>query len=186
MTKPRGVRSILGGRARNLWRKQGRPSAQPTAQPVAGRFVIGGRARTLCRNQWQAVSFSAAEHATHGASNSRPFYSRRPNAQPTLWRSQWQAVRLSAAERAPYGATNGRPFYYRRPSAQAMVQPVAGRFILGGAKPDTCSPFWLTVKPKLRAVFVISCAAYLGLIVPSWRPSCVLELTRAAPFPSAY
>ena len=52
------------------------------AQPVGGRFIFGGRGCNLWLNQYEAVSFSTAEGATYGATYERPFYFRRPRAQP--------------------------------------------------------------------------------------------------------
>ena len=60
--------------------------AQPMAHPMGGRLILGGRGRNLWRNlwrtQWETVLFSAAERATHGATNRRQLYFRRPSAQP--------------------------------------------------------------------------------------------------------
>ena len=38
---------------------------------MGGRVILGGRGRNLWRTQWEAVLFSAAEGATHGATNGR-------------------------------------------------------------------------------------------------------------------
>ena len=101
------------------------------AQPIGGRFIFGGRGRNLWRNQWEAVSFSAAEGAIFGATNKRQFYTLGGRGR-NIWRHQQEAFSLSAAEGATYGATNGRHAYFRRPRAQAMAQPIGSRFILGG------------------------------------------------------
>ena len=52
------------------------------AQPIGGSVILGGRGRNLWRNQQEAVLCSAAEGATHGATNRRQLYSGRPRAQP--------------------------------------------------------------------------------------------------------
>ena len=52
------------------------------AQPIGGRFIFGSRGRNLWRNQWEDVLVAAAKGATYGATNRRPFYFRRPRAQP--------------------------------------------------------------------------------------------------------
>ena len=59
-----------------------RPSAQPTEQTIRGTLILGGRTRNVWRNQWEAVFLSAPERATCGATNARPFHSRRLNTQP--------------------------------------------------------------------------------------------------------
>ena len=86
--------------------------------------------------------------STYGATNGKPFYSRRLSAQSMaqpmggsfilggrvryLWRNPWEAVLFSVAECKTYGATHWRPFCSQRPSVQPKAQPMGGRFILGG------------------------------------------------------
>ena len=163
-------RFILGGRARSLRRNQyeavlysaaeratygttksqpfysRRPSAQPMAHAIAGRFVLGGRARNLWPNQWQAVLFSAAGRAIHGVSSSRPFHHRRPSelfmARPTggPWRPGEQRMAqaragsfVNRAECATDDDTKRSPFSSRRPSAQPVAQARAAKRTTYGA-----------------------------------------------------
>ena len=88
MAQPIGDRFIFGGRGRNLWRNQWeavlysrRPRAQHLAPPTGGVVIVGGRGRNLWCNQREACLFSAAKGANCGATNRKPFYSRRPSAQ---------------------------------------------------------------------------------------------------------